>query len=90
MNSPIGVVNETVLNRQFGKRFGDDAYAAEELVAEIGSAFLCGALGIEGHLQHPEYVANWLSVLKGDKRGNFHRRIESNTSGGLCAWYSKR
>jgi antirestriction protein ArdC len=63
--------NEIRLKRQFGKRFGGDAYVAEELVAEIGSAFLCGHLGIEGHLQHPEYVANWLTVLKGDKRAIF-------------------
>jgi antirestriction protein ArdC len=34
------------LDRQMGKRFGDSAYAAEELVAEIGSAFLCAELGI--------------------------------------------
>ena len=34
------------LAREFGKRFGDVAYAAEELVAEIGSAFLCAELGI--------------------------------------------
>ena len=34
------------LDRQFGERFGDDAYAMEELVAELGAAFLCGDLGI--------------------------------------------
>jgi antirestriction protein ArdC len=58
--------------RVFGRRFGDHAYAAEELVAEIGSAFLCARLGVplEG-LQHPAYVANWLKVLKGDKRAIF-------------------
>ncbi|MBA2592949.1 MAG: DUF1738 domain-containing protein [Gammaproteobacteria bacterium] len=59
------------LERKFGKRFGDDAYAAEELVAEMGSAFLCGHLGIEGHLQHPAYVDHWLKVLKNDKRAIF-------------------
>lgn len=59
-------------NREFGKRFGDMAYAFEELVAEIGSAFFCARTGIpmEG-LQHADYVANWLSVLKGDKRAIF-------------------
>lgn len=63
---------EKRLNRQFGKRFGDEAYAFEELVAEIGSAFLCAAnnIPLEG-LQHPAYVANWLEVLKGDKRAIF-------------------
>jgi len=59
-------------NREFGKRFGDQAYAFEELVAEIGSAFLCARHGIalEG-LQHPAYLANWIAVLKGDKRAIF-------------------
>lgn len=60
------------LAREFGKRFGDGAYAFEELVAEIGSAFLCAAHGVAtDSLQHPEYVANWLEVLKGDKRAIF-------------------
>lgn len=59
-------------NRQFGKRFGDSAYAFEELVAEIGSAFLCAQEGIKlSGLQHPDYLANWLAVLKGDKRAIF-------------------
>lgn len=60
------------LAREFGKRFGDSAYAFEELVAEIGSAFLCAAHGVAtDSLQHPEYLANWLEVLKGDKRAIF-------------------
>src|SRR5690606_26292063 len=59
------------LNRVFGKRFGDDADAAEELVAEMGAAFLCGRLGIRGELQHADYIASWLRVLKADKRAIF-------------------
>ncbi|HDD53391.1 MAG TPA: hypothetical protein ENF32_04920 [Thermosulfidibacter takaii] len=64
--------HETRLARQFGQRFGDLAYAFEELVAEMGSAFLCAQVGVglDG-LQHPEYVASWLRVLKGDKRAIF-------------------
>lgn len=59
-------------NRQFGARFGDAAYAAEELVAEMGSAFLCARLGIPlDSLQHPSYLASWLRVLKEDKRAIF-------------------
>jgi len=58
-------------NRTFGGRFGDDAYAAEELVAELGAAFLCAELGIDGQLQHPEYLGNWLQVLRNDKRAIF-------------------
>ena len=63
--------HESRNNRTFGKRFGDQAYAFEELVAEMGAAFLCDAVGIAGKLQHTEYIANWIRVLKGDKRAIF-------------------
>lgn len=56
------------LAREYGKRFGDTAYAREELVAEMGAAFLCSHCGIEGRLQHAAYIASWLDVLKADKR----------------------
>ena len=59
------------MDRQLGNRFGSEAYAAEELIAEMGSAFLCATFGLDGTLQHPEYVANWLRVLKGDKKAIF-------------------
>jgi antirestriction protein ArdC/DNA repair protein RadC len=59
------------LDRQLGRRFGEAAYAVEELIAEIGSAFLCAACRLEGHLQHPAYIANWVKVLKADKRAVF-------------------
>ncbi len=59
--------------REFGKRFGDTAYAREELVAELGSAFLCAALGItpEPREDHAAYLGHWLAVLKEDKRAIF-------------------
>lgn len=58
--------------RAFGKRFGDDAYAIEELVAELGSAFINADLGIDGRLQgHASYLDHWLKVLKGDKYALF-------------------
>ena len=61
------------LNREFGKRFGDAAYAAEELVAEIGSAFLCTELGItqDTRADHAQYLAQWLKLLKDDNRAVF-------------------
>jgi antirestriction protein ArdC len=59
------------LDRQLGRRFGEAAYAAEELVAEMGSAFLCASCRIDGKLQHPEYIGDWLKVLKNDKRAIF-------------------
>lgn len=56
------------LDREYGKRFGDGAYAREELVAEMGAAFLCSHCGIAGKLQHANYLASWLAILKADKR----------------------
>lgn len=55
-------------NRDLANRFGSEAYAAEELIAELGSAFLSADFGLDGTLQHPEYIGNWIKVLKGDKR----------------------
>ncbi len=59
------------LDRDFGRtRFGDEGYAREELVAELGSAFLCAdlALAAEPRPDHAAYIASWLKVLKDDKR----------------------
>ena len=60
--------------RPFGKRFGDDAYAMEELVAELGAAFLCADLGVTltPRPDHAAYVAHWLKVLKADKKAVFN------------------
>ena len=62
------------LDRDLGrKRFGDAGYAAEELVAEMGAAFLCADLGITPEIRedHASYIASWLQVLKDDKRAVF-------------------
>ena len=59
------------LARDFGRqRHGDEGYAREELVAELGSAFLCADLGITPDVRpdHAAYIASWLTVLKGDTR----------------------
>ena len=66
--------HESRLTRDLGrKRFGDEGYAREELVAELGAAFLCADLGIEGEERedHAAYLASWLKVLKDDKRAIF-------------------
>jgi len=65
--------HSTRLDRQFGKRFGDAAYAFEELVAELSAAFLCADLGVSNQprTDHAEYVASWLRVLRGDPRAIF-------------------
>jgi len=62
------------LERDFGrKRWGDEGYAMEELVAELGSAFLSADLDLtpEPREDHASYIANWLKVLKDDKRAIF-------------------
>lgn len=59
------------LDRDMTGRFGSEAYAAEELVAELGSAYLSRVTELDGTLQHPEYIANWIQVLKSDKRAIF-------------------
>lgn len=63
--------HESRLDRDLGrKRLGDEGYAKEELVAEIGSAFLCADLGItpEPREDHAAYIASWLKVLQDDNR----------------------
>ncbi|MXP30159.1 DUF1738 domain-containing protein [Porphyrobacter algicida] len=51
--------------------FGSAAYAREELVAELASAFLCAALGIEPTVRHADYLGSWLTVLRADNRAIF-------------------
>lgn len=60
-------------DRQLGKRFGDAAYAMEELVAELAAAFLCADLGITSSPRpdHASYIQSWLRVLKADKKAIF-------------------
>jgi antirestriction protein ArdC len=62
------------LNRDFGrKRYGDEGYAVEELVAELGAAFLCADLELTPEVRddHAAYIASWIKVLKDDKRAIF-------------------
>jgi hypothetical protein len=60
------------LDRTKGKRFADTAYAFEELVAEMGAAFLCADYQIAGELQHADYIGNWLQCLKNDNKAIFN------------------
>ena len=62
------------LERDFGRKvWGDEGYAREELVAELGSAFLCADLELTPEVRddHASYIASWLEVLKNDKRAIF-------------------
>ncbi|KQQ21513.1 antirestriction protein ArdC [Methylobacterium sp. Leaf122] len=61
------------LNRGLTGRFKAQAYAAEELVAELGSAFLMAEMGLEAepHPTHASYLASWLKLLKSDPKAIF-------------------
>ena len=61
------------LDRDLHNRFGSEAYAAEELIAELGSAFLCADLGINSQLRedHAAYIGDWLRLLKSDSKAIF-------------------
>jgi antirestriction protein ArdC len=66
--------HETRLNRDLGrKRYGDEGTAREELVAELGSAFLCADLNLTPEVRedHSSYIASWIKVLQNDKRAIF-------------------
>jgi antirestriction protein ArdC len=59
------------LDRDLKNRFASRNYAAEELIAELGAAFLCAEFGFDGDLRHAGYIAHWLDLLRADKRAFF-------------------
>jgi antirestriction protein ArdC len=59
------------LDRDLKNRFGSRAYAAEELVAELGAAFLCAEFGIDGDVRNAGYIKTWIDLFKNDKRAFF-------------------
>ena len=62
------------LDRSFGReKWGDEGYAMEELVAELGAAFVCADLALtpQPRAEHASYIASWLKALKDDKRAIF-------------------
>ena len=61
----------TRLDRDFSGSRGGDAYAREELVAELCAAFLCAELGIAPTVRHADYLGAWLGILKADNRAIF-------------------
>lgn len=78
------------LNRLMKARFGDAAYAMEELVAELGAAFLCADLGITHtpRADHAAYIANWLQVLKSDKKAIFTAAAKASEAVQYLAGFS--
>lgn len=68
------------LGRDQTGRFGSAPYAREELVAELASAFLCAALGIEPTVRHADYLGSWLAVLRADNRAIFRAASQASKS----------
>jgi antirestriction protein ArdC len=76
------------LDRVLRRRFGDEAYAMEELIAEFGAAFLCADLHIanEPRLDHACYVSSWLKVLNGDRTALFTAANKANAAVGYLTF----
>lgn len=77
--------HESRLNRQFGTRFGDDAYAFEELVAELTAAFVCGANGFASVARedHSAYIGSWLRRIKDDPKAFIKASSEAQKAADL-------
>ena len=81
--------HESRCERQLGKRFGDEAYAMEELIAELGSAYTMAGLELElaPRADHAAYINSWLKVLKSDKRAIFTAASKAQQA---ADWLAKR
>jgi antirestriction protein ArdC len=77
------------LNRDLTGRFGSQSYAGEELVAELGAAFLCAKLEIQGELRHAGYIASWLRLLEDDSRATFTAASAAKKAADYLASYSE-
>lgn len=64
--------HQSRIDRKLNSKFGKNGYAHEELIAEIGSAFLCARLGIPATFRSAAYIANWLEVLGNDNTAVFN------------------
>jgi antirestriction protein ArdC len=75
------------LNRDFSGKFGDRSYAMEELVAEMGAAFLGAYVGLKiQKLQHPEYIGSWIKVLENNSQAIF---TAARLAQKACDWLLK-
>jgi len=80
------------LDRDLKGRFGSEAYAVEELIAELGAAFIGAQLGIgvNPRLDHAPYIASWLKALKNDPRAIFTAASKAQAAADfLCAFGSQ-
>ena len=77
------------LDRNLTGRFGTRAYAAEELIAELTSAFLCAHLGIEGELRHAGYIKTWAELLRHDNRAIFTAAAKAQQAADFLRGFSE-
>lgn len=80
------------LGRDLTGRFGSDAYAAEELVAELSAAFTCARLGLSmaPRPDHAAYLASWLRVLRTDTSALFTAASKAQDASDHLATLSER
>ena len=81
--------HETRLNRELKNRFGTQAYAAEELIAELGAAFLCAHLGVNGELRHASYLNSWLDLLRSDNKAIFTAASKASNAADFLRSFSE-
>jgi antirestriction protein ArdC len=75
------------LDRDLTNPFGSPGYAREELVAELGAAFLCAEIGIPPTVRHASYIESWLAILGADKRAIF---VAASAASKATAWLLDR
>lgn len=59
------------LDRDLSGKYGNPAYAFEELIAEIGAAYLCADHRLQGELRHAGYIQSWLKACREDNKAIF-------------------
>jgi len=74
------------LDRDLKNRFGSRNYAAEELIAELGAAFLCAEFGFDGDVRNAGYVADWIELFEGRQAAFFYGVQPGIQGRGLSAW----
>jgi antirestriction protein ArdC len=78
------------LDRDQSGRFATAAYAREELCAELASAFLCAALGIQPTVRHADYLGSWLEVLRADARAIFKAASQASKAADFLLAFAER
>lgn len=79
------------LNRQLGNRFGSQAHAAEEVIAEMTAAFVCAELGLasEPRADHAQYISHYLKLLRDDSRAIFTAAAAASKAAAYLFSFSK-